>query len=317
MNLHTYIYKWVFGWVTPKELNELKAHIEAAPEKEIKTALESIWHDPQVGLPMPSSDKHEVLNHLSQTANRTPRVNLWWRVAAAVLLPVLLIWGGYEIGQNNTNVAELTVSTAPGQKSQVVLPDGSKVWLNAESTMTYPTDFGKKNRSIKLVGEGYFEVKHNPNVQFSVQTDVLNVVVHGTTFNVAAHPHSTTVNISLLEGSVAVKSSNNQLLSMLKPNQTMKVNRTDLHFTTTKDDASLVSLWHLDMCRVENATADEVFKQMEYWYGMKINVEKTNSSYRYGFTIKSESIRELLDLMNELTPLEYSIAGEEVTIRYK
>lgn len=284
---------------------------------DLRRALYSVWNDDRTPVSMPEADKTKVLIHLTRQMNRSNHRIAWWKIAAAVLLPLLITWGSYWAIVQSAPTAYMTIAAAAGQKSEVVLPDGSKVWLNSQSTLTYPTDFGLRNRNLELVGEGYFEVAHDLNKPFRVATNHIDVVIHGTTFNLSAHPSDSTVSISLLEGSVAIEDKNQSLISMLNPNHTITINRNDLHYAIVKDDVAEVSLWRHNKCCVENATAEEVFKKMGYWYGMNIQLKNSNDTYRYSFTIKNETMRELLELINELTPLEYCINGEEVTIGYK
>ena len=308
----------MFGRITPGEFKRLRSAINAGSDNELRHAMQTLWDDLRTPAPVPAESNRRVLDVLDRhTRTRSYHFN-WLKIASVIILPLLLTWGPYWYFSNNQiSVPDMLIMAESGQKTHLVLPDGSQVWLNSLSSLSYPADFGTKNRTVRLTGEGYFEVANDKTKKFCVETEGVNVVVHGTKFNVSAHAGSPATHISLIEGSVSIEDEKSHMLVMLTPNQTAKVNNRSMQFEIINEDTHLAALWSENKCCVENASAEEVFKRIGYWYGLNIRLENNHSDYRYGFTIKEESFREFLELINELTPLEYSINGEEVTIRYK
>lgn len=308
----------MFGKVTPEEFTRLRSSVNAASADHLQSALETLWDDPRTAVPVPPDSNRRVTKSLTQyTRAKVYRLS-WLKIASIIILPLLLTWGTYWlVSTRHSSLPDMVILTESGQKTHLILPDGSRVWLNSLSSLSYPSDFGIKKRTVRLTGEGYFEVAKDAAKAFRVETGKVDVVVHGTKFNISSQTDASTTRVSLTEGSVSVEDKKHQLLAKLVPNQTLQVNNETLQFKIINEDTSLTTLWSQNKCRVENASAEEMFKHIGYWYGLNIHLENNKTEYRYGFTLKEESFREFLELINELTPLEYSINGEEVTVRYK
>ncbi|MDR0995405.1 MAG: FecR family protein [Tannerella sp.] len=313
--------KWMFGKLDSETFKQLRSKLKTASEEQLRQDLERLWNDPRTPEQMDMAGKAAVwtrLEHHAQASLRSRRLH-WLRIAAILLLPVLLLGGGaflYLSGKPTEGPAALQVMTAAGQKSQVLLPDGSRVWLNAGSILTYPCDFGRKERRVRLEGEAYFEVTKDARKAFRVEAEGLQVVVHGTKFNVAVRQGDSEASVSLLEGSVSVEDRTNRLLASLKPEQSFLFDQTDGHFKVRHEDTALTAVWIKDTCRVKDASDLETFKKIGYWYGLHIRLENSRPDYKYNFTIHSESFREFMALINKLTPLAYTMQGDEVVVRY-
>jgi ferric-dicitrate binding protein FerR (iron transport regulator) len=312
----------MFGKISPEEFRQLRSAINSGSGNDLQPVMKTLWEDSRTSAPVPVDSNLRIMETLRQhTHKKTYRLSSRLKVASIILLALFFSWETYlYFTRGETPLADMVVMVVmadSGQKTHIVLPDGSKVWLNSLSTLSYPSDFGVKNRTVKLTGEGYFEVAEDKTKTFCVETGSVNIVVHGTKFNVAAHAGALETNVSLIEGSVAVEDSLRHLLAMLKKDQTLRINKKNRQFELIEEDTRHTALWSKNECRVENAPAEEMFKRIGYWYGLNIRLENNNKDYRYGFTIKEESFREFLELIRELTPLEYSINGEEVVVRYK
>ena len=144
------------------------------------------------------------------------------RAAAVLFIPVFLLSAYLFIQQGQGNVRTLAVRTNPGVVSAFDLPDGSKVWLNANSELRYPSDFNADTRTVELTGQGYFEVTKNAHKPFIVKADKdYSVEVLGTSFNVSAYKDESMIETTLVEGSVKlnVVSGGKRMTQMLKPNE--------------------------------------------------------------------------------------------------
>lgn len=308
----------MFGKISSEEFKQLRSAINSGSDDELQAAMESLWEDYRTPVPVPADRNDRVIETLGQYTHRKSYYLNWLKVASIIILPLLFSWGTYlYLTHNQTPLADVVIMADSGQKTHLILPDGTEVWLNSLSTLRYASDFGVRNRTVRLTGEGYFEVAKDEAKAFSVETQRVNVVVHGTKFNIASHADTPETSISLIEGSVAIEDKKHALLTMLTPNQTLKVNKENLQFELIEENTRLTALWSENKCRVEDMSAEDMFRRIGYWYGLNIHLENKGRDYLYGFTIKEESFREFLELINELTPLEYTINGEEVTIRYK
>lgn len=279
----------MFGKITPEQFKELGSILNNSPDKELESTMQTLWEDPLTPLPVPEEANQRIVEVLERHIHAKSYKLRWLKIAAVIVLPLLLTWGPYlYFSSGKISVPDMIVMAESGQKTHLILPDGSKVWLNSGSSLSYPSDFGVKTRTVRLTGEGYFEVMKDDIKVFSVETEEVNIQVHGTKFNVTAHPRAPKTDISLIEGSISVEDKAQNRLAVLIPNQTFKINNENLQFEIIEEDTQLAALWSENKCRVENATAEEVFKRVGYWYGLNIYLENNNVDYRYGFTIKED-----------------------------
>lgn len=211
-----------------------------------------------------------------------------------------------------------TVETSEGQKMQMTLPDGTRVWLNSGSKLLYAADFNSKNRIVKLEGEGFFRVTKNENKKFIVKTSSVDIIVKGTSFDVSAYHDDREIRISLLEGEVAISDKEGNRISGLHPNELAVISRENLGCTVyKKEDAEIYRAWTHDQLTFYNADTHEIIKKFERWYGIHITWIDPDEKQKYTFSVKTESLHEVLELFNKLTPIDYTVNGKEVTIVYK
>jgi len=322
-NLHLKeLLKYLFyNKINFEQYSSLKDHIKKSEDDYVISSLESLWDDQSRVNAMETGLKFDILSDINNQIkeNETiyrPRIN-WWKYAAIIAIPLLVISTIYFT--NSTKESNLFVAmTEEGQKSQVLLPDGTHVWLNAGSRITYSSDFSKSNRRVNITGEAFFDVAKDNTHQFIVETDYINVVVYGTAFNISAYPKDSDIKVSLLNGKVLLENcrTNKKLVEMY-PGQQVAVSKRWLDFSKYDCNVENESLWTKNMMRFENTSAEDIFEKLEHWYGLNIHVENMDTTIKYGFTIKSESIREMLELINKITPITYRIDGEEVYIKYK
>lgn len=213
---------------------------------------------------------------------------------------------------------ENVVMAPPGQKTQLVLPDGTLVWLNSGSRLSYNYQYSTQDRVVNLEGEAFFDVKKDTQYPFIVKTGAVDVKVHGTAFNVSAYEDEVNIMVALLRGKVSLLSADSQqLLTYLSPDQIATVSKNDLSCQVTLCDAETESSWHHNLLKFDGTPAKEVWKKLERWYGVDIALSNVSPSQTYWFTVKTESLTELLEMINKITPIEYKLDGKEVTIRYK
>ena len=313
--------KLIHWRITPDEYAELKQEIKSSNDDTIDSALQVLWEETDFS-PMDLGIKEQVRFNLALKASPAynRKTSKWWKIAAAVAIPVLFCLSTYLYFSSEYNEADETfvVFTEKGQKTQLVLPDGSQVHLNSGSKLSYNSGFNKKNRTLTLEGEAFFDVVPDKENAFTVQTHNLDVVVHGTAFNVSSYNDESSMSVALVRGKVSLANhSNGRILTMMTPNQLVHVNKADLVWSTESCDAEMESLWTQNILKFENTPADRVFKKLERWYGVDIHVENLKAETFYGFTLKTESLREILELINKVSPITYRINGEEVSIRYK
>ena len=193
---------------------------------------------------------------------------------------VLLKKGQLAYNSNGTisgPVTYNTISTPKGREFQLVLSDGTKVWLNAASSLHYPTSFSGTQRSVEVSGEAYFEVAKNAKMPFRVKiNDETEIEVLGTHFNINAYKNETNINTTLLEGAVQIIRDNKK--TMLKPGQQAQIKdqHSNAQVKIVNDvDVEKVVAWKNGVFNFQDASLEEVMRQLERWYDIEV-VYETN-----------------------------------------
>lgn len=195
-------------------------------------------------------------------------------IAASIALLLSLSWIIFMTGKEEPQNRQAIMVPA-GQRVQLVLGDGTKVWLNSKSTFTYPTSFGKKIREVELDGEGYFEVAKNEKVPFIVKTHKYDIKVLGTTFNVSAYQNKLNAfETCLLEGAVDVSANDRTEQISLAPNERV----IEINNTLRKD--TLINPEHLrwreGLICLDDEPFESLMKKFAVYYGIDIIIKNPN-----------------------------------------
>lgn len=208
---------------------------------------------------------------------------------------------------------QLNTLTNPKGSSVIgmVLEDGTKVWLNAGSSLTYPVAFIEKERKVSITGEAYFEVAKNKSKPFKVSRDNMEVQVLGTHFNVNAYSDDPDMKVTLLEGSVKV--SNGKATGLLKPGQQAKVKNEDLD---VHNDINLdqVMAWKNGFFSFEKASVTAVMREVARWYNIEVVYNgKVPDQYFGGDLRRNARLSSVLKVL-EKTGVKFRIEGNKVTV---
>jgi ferric-dicitrate binding protein FerR (iron transport regulator) len=255
-----------------------------------------------------------INSNAKKSSTITKILQTYYRVAAVLLIP-LIIGGIYLMMQNSIENNTYAEIFAPqGSRVQFTLPDGSIGHLNGGSSLKYSVNFSDK-RNINLSGEAYFEVTKDKKHPFTVKTKFADVQVFGTRFDVCAYEGDKEVLTTLEEGSVKVFNKAEKSSVMLNPGEQNVISTTNGKMQNIQVKTNLYTSWKDEMLRFDNSPFDEVIKKMERWYGIKINLDKSlKYSENYTFTVRTESLKELLELLSITTPMSYKIDGNTVMI---
>lgn len=220
--------------------------------------------------------------------------------------------GNHAIEGTTENIIFNTIETPKGGKFQVVLPDGSKVWLNAASSLRFPVAFSGSKRHVELKGEAYFEVAHDDSKIFEVNTRNQVVQVLGTHFNINAYSDEPTVNTTLLEGSVRVSDLRTNISQLLKPGEQSKLSER-IEVINVKNTSEAVA-WKEGYFQFDEADIQTVMRQIERWYDVTIVYEGEIRNYRFGGEIeRSLSLLQVLKIL-EKTKVHFRLEGREVIV---
>lgn len=237
---------------------------------------------------------------------------LYRYVAAACVILVLSVGMSYYWGIHTDRKSRAEqVYTCMNGKSKIFLPDGTGVWLQANTTLAYGNDFQERNRSVRLSGEAYFEVTKDKQRPFIVHTEGMQVVVHGTKFNVESSVDAAESRVSLIEGSVSLETSSGSVL--LKPGEIAVYDKTNSKMEIDTGDVAFEKMWVSDELFISNKSLGEVCRLLSKRYGVKINVEdELQDKYMYTFTLRNETLEEIIRIMTRINPITYSFDDSNV-----
>ena len=236
-------------------------------------------------------------------------------VAAVLFIPLLLTTiHFYRISRNtesvyySSNITTKTFNTfqaSRGAKTQLVLPDGSRVWLNSGSSLTCPVRFDSESRNVELNGEAYFEVIKNPRVPMVVSSGNLKVKVYGTKFNVNAFADNGMIETTLVEGKVTIIPGKSKKEYLLEPGYTASYSiRNEKLQIVRVDDMDAYTGWKDGILLFNNERFADIVKKLERWYN--VNIELTNKSlgdYILYATFIDENIEQVLDIFSNSIPI--------------
>jgi transmembrane sensor len=227
------------------------------------------------------------------------------KVAAVFILAFILL--KYFDNAGSEYASTQTLYVPPGQRALLTLPDSSKVWLNANTTFTFPNHFSPESREVTLEGEGYFEVAHNASQPFVVKTGGYNVKVLGTEFNILAYPGNPEFEVSLLNGLVEVIESGEEKGRLIKPGQKIVMEKNRLQVTSIEHTAYF--LWKDGIISFDDETFPEMVRKLELFFDLKINV-KNDKILTYRCTGKfrtKDGVEHILKVLQLSNRFEYTI----------
>jgi len=199
-------------------------------------------------------------------------------------------------GATHESVSQLILTTPKGGTYRVTLSDGTNVWLNASSTLRYPSRFAESERIVKLEGEAYFDV--SKGVPFKVVSSGQTVEVLGTQFNVSAYPDEQQVQTTLVEGIVQVAAESQSLSMRLLPGEQSTL--IDAHLKKNRADIASVIAWKEGLFSFNETELRVVMNQLSRWYDVTVEYQGTIPvTYYYGAISRQESLANVLDLLRQ------------------
>ncbi len=353
------------GEALPAEQEELKNYLEENPAMDFpREMIAGLW---QAKEKSPFSRKQEAFNrHLQRMSNHFAepalqyeaaeqeelytgtgsgkskyRKLLWLSaVAASLVTAFFLLRPGPAEGIKST--AQNTVSTKRGSKSKIELPDGTQVWLNADSRITYNENFHGPQREVQLSGEAFFDVVKDECRPFIIHTTSIDIKVLGTAFNVRSYENEKNTETSLIRGSVEitlVKSPDKKKI-ILKPNDKLIVNnekattppdsfvvkekeKSNLPVMTLskinyqkKDSAAVETLWVNNRLAFDGEPLEDIVLKIERWFDVKVEIaDEKMRRVPYTAFFEDENLQQVMEALQLTGKFRYTINKKEVTIR--
>lgn len=322
----------------------------------INTYYYSLWNEEPVGdfnsqktfnniLSSIKSNNNNNIIDLSEINNTKQKDNIFHQILkyAAILIIGIILSTIYHTQIKKNNLAEeqryTTVEVEYGSKSKITLPDGTSVWLNSGSKITYPQKFTPDSRKINLTGEAFFDVVRDESRPFYVNTKDINIKVLGTKFNVKSYDDENTVETTLISGKVELKQKNSDdtKFIQLKPNQkavfyksekTVKIKSASDKIeekapiykkeniqVDAVEEPLLITSWKDGKLKFDTELFSALAQKMERWFDVKIIFEnKAARSIRYSGSFDDESIDQAMRALQLSYPIKYDIKKNIVYI---
>lgn len=258
------LHKYFAGEATPEEEKQIMDWADSSPGNYHTYLGERKWWNAI------------LLNCDSLPEERDPvqkkRFNIWAiaAVAASVALLFSVLYPYFSSGKQESTWH--TIWVPPGQRAQITLDDGSKVWLNSKSTLVYPASFSKGERIVKLDGEGFFEVEKSEDIPFIVKTKKYNIRVLGTKFNVLNYENNNLFETSLLSGSVEIsRTGSNKQMVILKPDQKVSDRGGTLHLGKISNFDHF--RWKEGLICLDDERFEDLIKKFSLYFDIEIYIK--------------------------------------------
>ena len=349
------------GEASPEELRELETLIKDNSELlERLENIERVWEQlgpSSTGLAGQSFEKHlqRLNNEIFESTDLSPASSdvqkaspvrklfkrKYFRILSGVAaVSILLFWSLFKTNEN-TSVKPInnTVSTKMGDKASINLPDGSKVWLNGDSKITYVGDFGNQTREVYLSGEAFFDVAKDKTKPFIIHTRTINLKVLGTAFNVRSYDNEKETETALVHGSVEVTLLNSpDKKIVLKPGEKLLVKNipadtliknkkekldeetpiavlTNMHYYGT-DSSSVETSWTKNQLVFNDEPLDKIALNLERWFNVRITiVDESLKKEKYTATIEEDDkLEDFLAALRLTEGFRYSVKNNAVVI---
>lgn len=317
--------RYVRGNATDDEIKRLShwirnnQEISSWLEEQILASSPSIDSDVQIRMLENIKVELNAANKKDKTINHqtSKGFSIKWlvRVAAMLILPAITAAAMYMYMSKNDVVATpLIIAVERGQKANITLPDGSKAWLNSQSKLTYSADYNVDNRKLQLDGEAYFEVAHNPEKPFIVESNDIEIEALGTAFGVKAYNEDNIISSILMEGKVRVTTPDGA--SVLMPNERVIYDKTSRKKSQSKvTNATDFTGWMHNELRFENESLEEIAKNIQRIYNTEIIFASEQlKNQRYTGTVNNNSLESVLNIITLTSPVSFQIDEQQVTL---
>ncbi len=332
------ILKFFNNQASEQEVDQIMEWVnKSVQNREYFASLKAMHTISSQGVPAQSYEKtanairQSINNEQMSKSNRRYRLFAYFSSAAAVIAICFSIW--MLLGNQSQNIQPIrlasstpaqeimnTLFTEKGVKGFTTLPDGSKVWLNSNTRISYPNSFSGKTRDVSLSGEAYFEVAKDSLMPMVITTNKnFKVEVLGTSFNIKSYDNDHKAETTLYNGSIRMHYKNNK--SQRVENHTMKPNESFVYYDnkyeakpTQPKNPQVQKAWKEGQLIFENTPMIEVIKMLERWHGTTFVINnKTIYKYSLTATFTTESIVQILDMMQYAMPIKYTYKDQTVT----
>jgi transmembrane sensor len=314
---------------------ELEQWINASEaNREVFEHIKKIWSEPaEVKVDSNINKKRDAIWAAGTGEKRIKKppasvvdISYLSKIAATFLIVLMSSWIVYQLTIPNKFFKAAVISDAiaiikkenpAGQKSMHILPDGTQVWLNAESTLTYPEIFSDTLRLVKMTGEAFFEVAHNKDRPFIVEASGTRTQALGTAFNINAYSEDERVKVALLEGKVRVQDLSKAQTSILSPGEELFVSNDGADFTIHHFNYEKTFGWKKGIFVFDGVDFETFRTMVEKWYGVKVEVKGApQKSWALRARYENESLRSVLRDISFNKDFKFELKDKELLITF-
>lgn len=303
----------------PREIQRLFADWLRAPESrtEKEQALETYWNRLEVA-DRPGRERKLACLHEAMRRDETfRRRSLWRKITAAAAVVLLAIGVNYFVAKDYLrNKVQTNIVTSAYDKGEYVLPDGTRIWLNAGSALRYYGDLSGRKRVVELDGEAFFKVRRDEKRPFILKAEDMNIEVLGTEFDFINYAEFSTTEAILCSGSIRAFGGKLPRPVILKPGERLAYSKKSGRITLSQVSTLNYSQWMNGELSFDNAPLSDIIANLQRWYAVEIDCpEEWARQVRMSFAvIRNESIDEILKAMSLVVDINYAREGRHVTI---
>ena len=247
----------------------------------------------------------------SLKSKRSIFISFLSKAAILILIPFLSIWVYTSYIQEDIDyiipnkIVVNEIISPIGSRIKLDLSDGTKVWLNHGSKLIYPQQFSENKRSVKLIGDAYFDVFHNPEKPFIVETESLNVIALGTAFNVNAYSNNKVMETTLVSGKVVLKDNLNNSHE-LKPGQQILWNKKKSTASIKNIDTEKYISWKDGKMIFQDDSFQNIANRLERWYNVDIEIDDPKiNELTFTATFIDEPLYQILEMLEIVSPIKF------------
>ena len=306
-DINLVIARYLSGNATSEEIERLREWIEQSPEnKKDFYEQQDIWETLLPAFDVTDSDTEKAERNVLIKTGIEPRrsglvrklLRMWARIAAVTLLPILAIAIYFLVRLQDSAATDITLSTDYGCTSKASLPDGSVVWLNANSTLEYSGKLSGNSRDVNLRGEAYFNVHADSRHPFIVHTPYMSVTATGTEFNVNAYDDDASV--TLAKGKVTVTDASDRI--SLLPGEHLAL-RNGHPAVSKSSDLGRYCGWRDGVLIFEDDSIHTICRRLEQIYNVNFVIDPSLNDRTFRFILKGENLSEIMHLFELTAPV--------------
>lgn len=322
------LHRFIKEGTTEEENHLLRQWFEqSTSQEEFYRLFDQLWSESSSDLPKEIQKRiYCKFQNKLKTSKHPPKVKLhrlfpaWQKIAVAVIISALVLSNCLTLdytldSQEQLALQYFTVSAEKGQRAFLTLPDSTKVWLNSDTRISYPANYGLKDRNVLLEGEAFFDVAKEPGKRFIVNANNMKVEALGTTFNINAYNGENNIIVSLFTGSLRVRY--NDYSTILNPNESVKAELLSKRILLNRgSDVASAAAWRSNELVFSGESLEEIARIMNRLYNVSVVIEDESiKKETYAGTIHNCNLQNMIDIIGLTTSVTYEYKGDVLYIR--